>query len=233
MTNNTKGPFTIMFDTEEGWQVLGENMAIVATLGSDDIESGDPVEQDARRIAACLNACQGLDTETIESRGIAPRFDAALQFKDTGNVVFGEAAAVKQVAELIEERDDLARWKEIVSNASLLQQLRDKAERERDELLALAEEALKVGEWLAGGDEKPNGLNQRLRAAIAKVNGTGPRYTSISKGGSYVKLGAIRGAGSLKGLAGIAYQNEKGDLFIREPECFAKRMVPIEKGPKA
>lgn len=60
---------------------------------------------------------------------------------------------------------------------------------------------------------------------LAKITTTAPRYTSISKGGSYTKLGAIRGAGSLKGLAGIAYQNENGDLFVREPECFAKRMV--------
>lgn len=67
-------------------------------------------------------------------------------------------------------------------------------------------------------------VSAELAAAKAGVD-TRPRYTSVSKGGRYTKLGAIRGAGSLKGLAGIAYQNEKGDLFIREPECFAKRMV--------
>lgn len=55
-----------------------------------------------------------------------------------------------------------------------------------------------------------------------------PRFTSVSKGGIYERLGAIRGAGSLKGLTGTAYRDEKGALFIREPECFAKRMVLIK-----
>lgn len=67
----------------------------------------------------------------------------------------------------------------------------------------------------------------RQQLAVFGAADKQPRYTSVSKGGSYTKLGAIRGAGSLKGLAGIAYQNEKGDLFIREPECFAKRMVLV------
>ena len=72
-------------------------------------------------------------------------------------------------------------------------------------------------------------VSAELAAAKAGVDNR-PRYTSVSKGGSYVKLGVIRGAGSLKGLSGIAYQDEKGDLFIREPECFAKRMVLVEQG---
>lgn len=71
-------------------------------------------------------------------------------------------------------------------------------------------------------------VSAELAAAKAGVDSR-PRYTSVSKGGSYVKLGVIRGAGSLKGLSGIAYQDEKGALFIREPECFAKRMVLVEQ----
>lgn len=63
---------------------------------------------------------------------------------------------------------------------------------------------------------------------IAKLIGTPQLYTSVSKGGAYERLGAIRGAGTFKGMSGIAYRNEAGDLFIREPECFAKRMVLIK-----
>lgn len=65
-------------------------------------------------------------------------------------------------------------------------------------------------------------------AMIAKLIGAPQLYTSVSKGGAYERLGAIRGAGTFKGLSGIAYRNEAGDLFIREPECFAKRMVLIK-----
>lgn len=235
MSQNTKGPFTVMFDTEEGWQVLGENMAIVAILGSDDIESGDPVEQDARRIAACLNACVGISTEDIEKRGLAPRFDGALQFKDTGNTVFGDVAAVKQVAELQEQRDQLLAALERFYNAN------------QARLKLLTREVYLDTQRLPGMSDALYEMDSAQRDAVAAIfnaKNTGqtiaqlqdaghlPKpqvYTSISKGGTYTKLGAIRGAGSLKGLAGIAYQNDKGDLFIREPECFAKRMVLMEK----
>lgn len=104
------------------------------------------------------------------------------------------------------------------------------AEAQRDQLLAALGEVERDIEHLRLHHfvdlEK---VSAELAAAKAGVDNR-PRYTSVSKGGSYVKLGAIRGAGSLKGLAGIAYQNEKGDLFIREPECFAKRMVLVEQG---
>lgn len=65
-------------------------------------------------------------------------------------------------------------------------------------------------------------------ALISKLFQPTARYTSVSKGGTYERLGAMRGAGSLKGLSGIAYRDDKGSLFIREPECFAKRMVLIK-----
>lgn len=111
---------------------------------------------------------------------------------------------------------------------SLAQRLAD-AERERDLLLAALCEVERDIEHLRLSHfvdlEK---VSAELAAAKSGIDNR-PRYTSVSKGGSYTKLGAIRGAGSFKGLAGIAYQNDKGDLFIREPECFAKRMVLVEK----
>lgn len=97
-------------------------------------------------------------------------------------------------------------------------------ERQRDALAAALESVVA---------QNPGSLAQAEAALAMIAPGTAnqvapPRYTSISKGGSYERLGSIRGAGSLKGLSGIAYRNEKGDLFMREPECFAKRMVPIK-----
>lgn len=106
------------------------------------------------------------------------------------------------------------------------------AEAQRDLLLAALDDLVQFfdeDEQLLAPDVRSRLLPiaERARQQLAVVGAADkqPRYTSVSKGGRYTKLGAIRGAGSLKGLAGIAYQNEKGDLFIREPECFAKRMV--------
>lgn len=131
--------------------------------------------------------------------------------------------AVSMLEALAAERDELASWKELVSNGSMLQALRDKAERERDQLRA----ALQL--MLENHVPKVNPFSDAAvlsaSSTLAKITATGQRYKSLSKGGSYTKLGVIRGAGALKGLAGIAYQNDKGDLFVREPECFAKRMV--------
>lgn len=93
---------------------------------------------------------------------------------------------------------------------------------QRDELLAAFEEVLRIS------DRKHDAWD-RARAAIAAAKGEqSPRYTSITKGGSYERLGTIRGAGSLKGLSGIAYRDPAtGNLFVREPECFAARMTLI------
>lgn len=100
-------------------------------------------------------------------------------------------------------------------------------ERQRDELLAALQSIADYAK--RDGDVIAQHLGGIAKAAIAAAKGAAPapRYTSISKGGSYEKLGAIRGAGALKGLTGIAYRDDQGRLFIREPECFAKRMQLI------
>lgn len=126
---------------------------------------------DDRRIAACLKACEGLDTAFLESNKLA----------DCGST----HAAIAQ----------------------------------RDDLLALLERL--AAHPLLGLDAMP------ARAAIARVKESTPRYTSISKGGSYTKLGTIHGAGKLKGLVGIAYRDNAGQLYLREPECFNARMKLI------
>lgn len=156
----------------------------------------------ARRIAASLNACHMIATGAIER--------------------------------ITEQQEGLH---------GVLSEL-EMVKAERDELLAALQQYEAAFESLfsqccsnpiknAWGKEvdvsQLNLAHEAARQALKTVTDTSPRYTSVSKGGTYTKLGAIRGAGSLKGLAGIAYQNEKGDLFIREPECFAKRMVLVEQ----
>lgn len=121
---------------------------------------------------------------------------------------------------------------------------------QRDELLAAMEQIAN-----SNPDSTVLGLQQVAAAAIFDTKTTGPqisiasqpsngepserlttikltqpaRYTSITKGGSYEKLGVIHGAGKLKGFAGVGYRDPvTGAMFIREPECFAARMKLIK-----
>ena len=62
----TKGPWRIGAPPPNGEQTIGTNqglMVAVATTGS-----GIQTRANARRIVACVNACEGVDTELLESR---------------------------------------------------------------------------------------------------------------------------------------------------------------------
>ena len=148
-------------------------------------------EENAHRIAACLNACEGLDTD----------FLADNKFLDCSTT-----------HRMASQRDAL-----LVA----LKSVYDQYTHGQSVDLAELREAI-----FAASTTGPTIAQLQCADHLPKTD----HYTSVSKGGSYTKLGAIRGAGALKGLAGIAYQNDKGDLFIREPECFAKRMVLVEQG---
>lgn len=220
MSEHTKGPWEAGFIVDQGWSILGPNRELIAVLGEDSIESGDPIEEDARRIVACVNACAGFKTEALERHGI-------------DGVMFGTK---EWLMRLEDQRDALlAALESLVlftnpkpSNAVALNNAHQ---------AITAAKGSGIMRTNAGAAHGPDiTLPDGTGVDVAKAAGHLPKpelYTSISKGGSYTKLGAIRGAGSLKGLAGIAYQNEKGDLFIREPECFAKRMVLVTLVPKA
>ncbi|QNJ57412.1 hypothetical protein Dolphis_106 [Pseudomonas phage Dolphis] len=103
---------------------------------------------------------------------------------------------------------------------------------QRDELLAILTSLMTPS--VESSPVAWHDAKRRARAAIAKAKAEQPsaeHFTSITKGGTYERLGAIRGAGQLKGLAGIAYRDVKtGGLFIRTPECFAARMKKVEGG---
>lgn len=68
MTDTTLGPWCAMFDTEEGWQVLGPDMQLIAVIGVDSLESGDPCEGDARLMAAAPNLLVALKSALEELR---------------------------------------------------------------------------------------------------------------------------------------------------------------------
>lgn len=151
----------------------------------------DQCAANALRVAACLNACEGLDTD----------FLAGNKFLDCSTT-----------HRMAGQRDAL-----LVALKSVYDQYTHGQSVDLAELREAIFAASTTGPTIADLQDADH---------LPKTD----RYTSVSKGGSYTKLGAIRGAGALKGLAGIAYQNDKGDLFIREPECFAKRMVLVEQG---
>lgn len=81
-----------------------------------------------------------------------------------------------------------------------------------------------------------NAYNQALDD-VAALNGGAvagqQRYTCTGKGGDYQLLGLAQGAGTLKGLSHMVYQNVDGVMFVREPEDFLARMEKIEAPAKA
>lgn len=155
------------------------------------------------RIQACLAVCEGISTSVLELN-----------------------ATAGGVATLERQRDDLRAaleslilfTKPTLSNAVALNNAH--------QVIAKIKGVAALPELTATGTAGEGASSHG--ELIAKLIGAPQLYTSVSKGGAYERLGAIRGAGTFKGLSGIAYRNEAGDLFIREPECFAKRMVLIK-----
>lgn len=156
------------------------------------------------RIHACLAACEGISTEQLAAVTVAQMVAAAVLQRDE------LLAMLVRVAEA--EFGFGGPWPE---------------EHELCAMIAKYKGDLPQLTATGGAHEGASNANT---AFVKKMlaDEPAPRYTSVSKGGSYERLGAIRGAGSLKGLSGIAYRDTKGNLFIREPECFAKRMVLIK-----
>ena len=113
----------------------------------------------------------------------------------------------------------------------------DRAEQQRDDLVSAFEEVLRLSDRKHDAWDRAHAVIAKAKApshqwktgaATEGATSAADRYTHLTKGGVYEKLGAIYGAGSLKGLAGIAYCNDAGKLFIREPESFAARIQLIK-----
>jgi len=203
-----------------GTKVLDDNEAAVYITGPDGkiightgiarfcktAEEADAVTQAnadmAVRIAASLNACDGMSIEALQAM---PR-----PFNDMLSQSFQDVVA---------QHDELL---------AALQQY----EAAFDSLFSQCCSNPVKNAWGKQVDmTQLNMAHEAARQALKPVTETRPSYTSITKGGTYERLGAIRGAGQLKGLAGIAYRDvATGGLFIRTPECFAARMKKVEQG---
>ena len=190
-----------------GTYITDEDSVVVAR-----VDFGRPKEEyeaNASRIVACWNACEGISTEALVamptpfSKLLSAEFTDVVAQRDALGAAL-EAVVAQNPGALAQAEAALA----LVAGAATVE-----AEAALPELTATG---------TAGEGASNHG------AMIAKLIGAPQLYTSVSKGGAYERLGAIRGAGTFKGLSGIAYRSEAGDLFIREPECFAKRMVLIK-----
>lgn len=158
-------------------------------------------EDAARRVSACLAACSGMTTKALEAM---PHPFSNLLSQEFQDVVNHRDQMVASLQKYQEAFDNL--FAQCCSNP-----IKNAWGKQVD--MTLLNEA------------------QMLAGRTLKQVPTEPRFTSITKGGTYERLGAIRGAGQLKGVAGIAYRDVKtGGLFIRTPECFAARMKVIEQG---
>lgn len=195
--------------TTPGTYITDEGSVVVAR-----VDFGRPQEEyeaNASRIVACWNACEGISTEALVA--MPTPFSTLLSAEFTGVVAQRDALAAALEAVVAQNPGALEQAEAALAMVAGVAPPAVTADTEFPPLTATG---------TAGEGASNHG------AMIAKLIGAPQLYTSVSKGGAYERLGAIRGAGTFKGLSGIAYRSEAGDLFIREPECFAKRMVLIK-----
>ena len=68
----TKLPWGVSHDNHDGWPLVMAGGKIIANVNLESFSAGVadliemPAEANARRIVACVNACDGLDTELLE-----------------------------------------------------------------------------------------------------------------------------------------------------------------------
>jgi len=169
------------------------------------------IEKIARRLVACWNACEGISTDDIESVS-----------KNTGPLLANKLAEVDALRIMATQRDELL---------AALQSIADYAKRDGDIIAQHLGGIAKAAIFAAQPTTGPTIAELQEAGHLPAAEPSAEHFTSITKGGTYEKLGAIRGAGQLKGLAGIAYRDvATGGLFIRTPECFAARMKKVEQG---
>jgi hypothetical protein len=159
------------------------------------------------RIHACLAVCEGISTEVLELNATAG----------------GVATLERQRDEFLAALTDLLTPSTEASPAKW-----HAAKKTGHDLIKKFKGGADFPPLTTTGAAHEGAINATSFIHRLLESATGQRFTSVSKGGAYERLGGIRGAGSLKGLSGIAYMDDKGSLFIREPECFTKRVVLIK-----
>jgi hypothetical protein len=179
-------------------------------------------EDAARRVSACLAACKSISTKALEAGGLN-----VLQLQ------LDRLVLTQQRDRLVAVLEGLFEIGDVFTSAIEAKDIHASD-------FEVWEEKARAAISGAKGPIHPSHITQaefdatpKAGPSIAEMQAAGQlstpeRYTHPTKGGVYEKLGAIYGAGSLKGLAGIAYCNDAGKLFIREPESFAARMHLIK-----
>lgn len=197
----------------------GDDVAVAAEVI--DPETGKPSEVNARRLVACWNACEGMTTKQLEDLPAPIRFQQQ-RLSDRTSERDELISALEEVLRISDREHDA--WGRARAAIAAV-----KGTAEPIEIIELTAEQFDTFEKQV--EDNPLAENGALQALLSRPKpwtNADARYASITKGGSYERLGAIRGAGSLKGLSGIAYRDTAtGNLFVREPECFAARMKLI------
>ena len=115
---------------------------------------------DARRVVACLNACEGISTENLEDNKpiieLANDYNAVLKQRD----VFAELAAFQRDARL-------GALKELAK----VEGQRDELLKQRNELRTALEEVIEYLEPRVEGGKVGAALLPRLKAVMASVKG--------------------------------------------------------------
>lgn len=210
--------------TTPGTYITDEGSVVVAR-----VDFGRPQEEyeaNASRIVACWNACEGISTEALVAMPTPFSKLLSAEFTD----VVAQRDALLAALEIAQDTLD-----NVQGDINPERGYADELEAEVSLALgtaraAIAEAKAALPPLTATGTahEGASNMTSAITQQLLQGDASSQRFTSISKGGTYERLGTIQGAGSFKGLLGVAYRNEKGSLFIREPECFAKRMVLIK-----
>ena len=133
-----------MKHTKEPWEAYQDGKRemnninhFIKSEAGDLVSYGHLSESDAKRIVACVNACQGIPTEPLEVGGLGALLSLGLEEQERGDV------AEKQRDELMAELNGIKQNIAFAATCNLVARM-EQAEKQRDELLAALESVQKM-----------------------------------------------------------------------------------------
>ena len=96
MSNHTKAPW--MFDGKVVYALNKKGVNVFSAFVQDGETDEDELKANARRIVACVNACEGISTENLEDnlpvKDLARQYSEAIRQRDELLAALEKAAAV-------------------------------------------------------------------------------------------------------------------------------------------
>ena len=106
MSNHTKAPW--MFDGKVVYALNKKGVNVFSAFVQDGETDEDELKANARRIVACVNACEGISTENLEDN--LPVKDLARQYSEAIRQRDELLAALEAVQAVANNSDGVAGW---------------------------------------------------------------------------------------------------------------------------